>query len=153
MICNRLILAITAPLLACCLTGVAQESGGWRADNSTAKSITGDIAFAPEKLSINFEMFPIARVRNLKPEEVAAMFDADASTVTGGSLYKLNIPATKKFLHRNSLCGGENAQWMAVYAAGRSLRLALFSGQAPPVFTLEAVANSTDLCGTFAYAR
>ncbi|MEI9978855.1 MAG: hypothetical protein WDN23_07575 [Edaphobacter sp.] len=42
---------------------------------------------------------------------------------------------------------------MAAYAQGRSLKLAFFSGQKPPVFTLEALANSSDLCGTFVYTK
>jgi hypothetical protein len=42
---------------------------------------------------------------------------------------------------------------MAAYVAGRTLHLAFFSGQKMPVFTPDAIANSTDLCGTFSYVR
>jgi hypothetical protein len=42
---------------------------------------------------------------------------------------------------------------MATYVAGRSLQLAFFSGDKVPVLTLEALSDSSDLCGTFAYVR
>jgi hypothetical protein len=42
---------------------------------------------------------------------------------------------------------------MATYVEGRSLKLAFFSGQKAPVFTLDAISNSTDLCGTYNYVR
>jgi hypothetical protein len=42
---------------------------------------------------------------------------------------------------------------MVTFVAGRSMQLAFFSGQKPPVFTQEAISNSTDLCGTFSYVR
>ena len=42
---------------------------------------------------------------------------------------------------------------IAAFVAGRTLHLAFFSGQKMPVFTPDAIANSTDICGTFLYAR
>jgi hypothetical protein len=39
------------------------------------------------------------------------------------------------------------------YVSGRSLRVVFFSGQNPPVFSADAIANSTDLCGRFGYVR
>ncbi len=39
---------------ACGVPAVAQEKGLWRAESSTAQSITGDVAFSGEKMSINF---------------------------------------------------------------------------------------------------
>ena len=84
---------------------------------------------------------------------MSAGFDVDSSAGGSGSLYRLNIPAAKKFLHKNSLCGSEDTEWMVTYVSGRSLQLAFFSGQKQPVFTLEAISNSTDMCGTFAYVR
>ncbi len=85
----------------------------WQAAGNTAKNITGDIAFSETKIAINFMAFPIASIRTLKPEEVAAVFDADVNTAGSGSLYRLNIPAAQRFLHKNTLCGTENTQWMA----------------------------------------
>lgn len=42
---------------------------------------------------------------------------------------------------------------MAAYVEGRTLKVAFFSDAKPPVFTLEALANSPNLCGTFTYTR
>ena len=150
---ERLLCALIGSVLACCVFAVAQEKGNWRAANSTAQSITGDIALFDEKISINFSSFTIARIRNLEPGEVSAAFDVDSAAAATGSLYRLSIPASRKFMHRNTLCGTEDVQWMAAYVAGRSLHLAFFSGQKVPVFTLDAISNSTDLCGAFSYMR
>jgi hypothetical protein len=93
------------------------------------------------------------RVRDLAPAEVSAAFDADVNAGVKGALYRVNVPASRHFVHHNTLCGSENTQWMATYAIGRRLQVAFFSGSEPPVFTLDALRNSTDLCGTFSYAR
>ena len=149
---KRLLCAFAGLVLASCVS-MAQEKGSWRASNSTAESITGDVALADERISINYATFTMARIRSLQPAEVSAVFDVDSNAGGNGSLYRLNIPASKKFMHRNTLCGSEDTQWMATYVAGRSLHLAFFSGQKAPVFTLDAVSNSGDLCGTFSYVR
>ena len=117
----------------------AQEQGLWRASNSSAKSITGDIALSDEKLNINFVTFTMVRVRSLEKAELGAAFDADTTVAGAGNLFRLNIPAARKFLHKNSLCGAEDTEWMATYTTGRSLRIAFFSGEKPPVFTLSAI--------------
>jgi hypothetical protein len=145
--------ALTGSLLIYCLTVAAQEKGGWRAASSTARSITGDVALSDEKISINLSTFTMVRVRSLDKVEMSAAFDADSNAAGSGSLYRLSIPATKKFLHRNSLCGDEDTQWMATYVSGRSLQLAFFSGEQVPTFTLDAISNSTALCGTFTYGK
>jgi hypothetical protein len=150
---ETLVRGIVGAVLVCCMTAVAQDKGNWRAVGSTAKSITGDVGLTEEKVSINFSSFTIARIRGLQAAEASALFDADSSAGGSGSLYRLSIPATKTFLHKNTLCGSEDTQWMVTYAAGRSLQLAFFSGPKPPVFTLEALANSGDACGTFSYVK
>ncbi len=138
---------------ACCLSLNAQELGYWRAANSTAQSVTGDIGFSDAKITINFSNFSIVRARDLEPGEISSVFDADSNANNKGHLYKLDIPASKKFMHKNTLCGGEDTQWLATYVDGRTLHLAFFSGQKPPVFTLDAISNSPNLCGTYAYTR
>jgi hypothetical protein len=143
-----LLLAHTTPSPA-----QSAERGYWRASSNTARSITGDISLSDDKLAINFSTTPITRVRDLNATELAAVFDADASTGRMGSLYRLNIPASKKLLHKNTLCGSEDAHWMVAYPQGNALQLAFFSGDKPPVFTFDEIRNSTDLCGTFAYVR
>ena len=142
-----------AVLLACCGPVVAQEAGPWRAASKTAASITGDVALSDSRLAINFATYPIARIRDLEPGETSAVFDADSNAGGRGHLYRLDIPSDKKFLHKNSLCGTEDTQWMAAFVEGRNLHIAFFSGAKMPVFTPEAMANTTDLCGTFLYAR
>ena len=143
--------AIAAIFLLCCLTLAAQENGMWRAANSTAKSITGDIALANEKITINFLSFTMVKIRALEKSELSAAFDADSKANGSGSLFRLDIPASRKFLKKNSLCGAEDTEWMATYVQGRSLQIAFFSGQKPPLLTLDALANSSDTCGTYSY--
>jgi hypothetical protein len=133
----------------------AQDRGFWRATNSSAKAVTGDIEITDARLVINFTAFAIAQIRQLKPTELAAMFDVDASGATGGAgyLYRLEIPADRKFLHKNTLCGSEETRWMATFVEGHTLHVALLSSQNMPVFTFDALQNSPDLCGTFTYTR
>jgi hypothetical protein len=135
--------------------GNAQDRGIWRATSSNAKSITGDIQITDLRLVIDFSGYTIAQIRQLKPAELAAMFDVEASGAEGGAgyLYRLNIPATRKFLHKNTLCGTDETRWMATFVEGRNLHLAFLSSTDMPVFTFEALQGSQDLCGTFTYAR
>lgn len=134
----------------------AQEQGSWRAASKTAESITGDVAFGEEKITIDYLTFPIAEIRALTPAEATALFDADTNAMGRGHLFRMSVPAAKKFLHKNTLCGSEETEWMATYvsgeASGRTLQMAFFSGQKMPVMTAEALGNSTNLCGTFTYA-
>jgi hypothetical protein len=144
---------IAAALLAYGLIAGAQEKGYWRAASNTAASITGDVALSASKIAINFSSFPIAQIRTLQPGEISAIFEAENAAVGSGNLYRLNVPAGKVFLHKNTLCGSEATQWMATFASGNTLRLAFFSGGKMPVLTPEAIANTTDLCGSFLYGR
>ena len=152
-----LLTTLAASLLLCTLPVAAQERGYWRAASNTARSITGDITLSEEKLIINFVGFTVSRIRALQKAEIGALFDTDtnapAASTGNASLYRLNIPATRKFLRKNTLCGAEDTQWMVTYAAGHDLRVAFFSNPNPPLLTPEAIANSTDLCGTFSYTR
>jgi hypothetical protein len=150
---DRILSAVAGFALVCCFTAAAQESGTWRALSSTAQSITGDVALSGERIAINFASFIMAQIRPLQPAEANAVFETETSAGGRGSLYRLNIPGTKRFLHKNTLCGSEDIQWMATFVTGRTLHLAFFSGSKMPVFTPEAISNSTDLCGTFTYAR
>ncbi|MGB6742007.1 MAG: hypothetical protein WBE38_00015 [Terracidiphilus sp.] len=127
--------------------------GPWRASSSAAANITGDIQFSDSKLTINFSSFPIALAQTLKPAEVSAVFDEDVNTAGSGTLYRLNVPAALKLLHRNTLCGTEQTRWMAAYVSGRTLKAAFFSGTDVPVFTFDAITNSSNLCGTYTYVR
>ncbi len=131
----------------------AQDSGAWHAASSNATSITSDIAILKDKVSIDFLIYPLAPIRTLKPVEVSAVFDADVSAGISGMLYRMNIPGGQRFLHKNTLCGGEDTKWMATYVTGHTLNVAFFSGDDMPVFTFDAISKTTDLCGTFGYDR
>jgi len=139
--------------VACTVACPAQDKGYWRAASSTASSITGDISLSNSKISIDFYIFPLVQARTLQPAEVSAAFDADVNAGRTGLLYRVTVPANKRFLHKNTLCGTEDTQWMATYVDGRTLQVAFFSGSQVPVFTVDALAGSTDLCGTFTYGR
>jgi hypothetical protein len=151
------LLAVVAFLtLTCslrCAAQVNQDQGLWRADSSMARAITNDITIYSSKVTLDFYNFLIVRVRTLGPTEVAAAFDADVNAGRNGSLYRLTVPGATRFEHHNTLCSGEDTQWMATYVEGRTLQVAFFSGSNPPVFTMDALANTTDRCGTFMYSR
>ena len=105
-------------------------------------------------MAINFYNFTIANIRNLTPAELAAAFDAEPGTPgTTGTLYRMVIPGTRKFLHGTTLCGSEDTQWIVTYVSGRNLQLVFFSGSGTPVLTPEALSNNPDLCGLYAYTR
>jgi hypothetical protein len=134
-------------------TAIAQDTGLWRAESQNAKSITGDIGIGTLKISMNFKMFTIAQIRNLKPEEISSVFDVDLNARGSGSVYRLDIPGDFKLLRKNTLCGGQDTEYMVTYASGKELHIAFFSGSAIPQLTPEAMNGSTDLCGTFTYVR
>ena len=142
-----------ASILICSLPALAQDKGLWAAAGSSAKAITGDISIADARVTIDYYNFPIGQIRALQPAEASALFDADVNTPGGGSVYRLNISANQRFQHKNTLCGDDEVQWMVTWVEGRTLSVAFFSGSNPPVFTMDALANTTDRCGTFNYAR
>jgi len=129
------------------------EKGTWRAASNTAASITGDIAISGSKISINMTSFLLSPARLIKPSEVAAIFDEAIDTAGNGQLYRLNIPAARRFVGHNTLCGTQDTSWMAVYAIHGELKVAFFSGDDAPLLTFDALQNSTSLCGTFTYVR
>ena len=131
----------------------AQERGNWRAASKTAQSITGDVIFGNEKITMNFLSVVVAQIRPLTPSEIPTVFDGTNAAAGTGHLYRLSIPADKRFLHKNTLCGSEETQWMATYVSGKVLNLAFFSNATPPVFTAEAISNNVNLCGTYTYVR
>ncbi|HTV66874.1 MAG TPA: hypothetical protein VMD98_14790, partial [Bryocella sp.] len=147
---KRTLFAAASLLLAGAISGAAQDRGYWRAASSTATGITGDITISIAKVTINFATFPLAQIRALKPAEVSAVFDADVNAGISGTLYRLDVPAGKRFLHRNTLCGEDDTQWMATYVTGHTLDVAFFSGDDMPVFSFDAIQKSSALCGTYA---
>ncbi len=149
----RRLKTLATSLLLCTLTLAAQDKGYWRPASNTARSITGDISLGEEKIIINLAGFPMVKARTLDKAEISAVFDADSNAPGDATLYRITIPASRKFLNRNTLCGTDDTQWMVTYVSGKSLRLAFFSSQKAPVFTFAAISNSTDRCGTFEYVK
>lgn len=150
---SKLILAAAFCMVAVSLSCAAQDKGYWRAASTNAAAITGDIAFLANAISLSEIGFPSAEIRKLTPTEVAAVFDADVNAGRNGTLYRTNIPAGQRFLHRNTLCGTEDTQWVATYVTGKTIEVAFFSGSDEPKFTFDALVNSPDKCGLFTYAR
>jgi hypothetical protein len=150
---TRTFLVPAAALCAFALSASAQDSGYWRAASSNALAITGDIRIAAARLTINYANFPLAQIRTVTPAEVSAVFDADSNAPISGNLYRLHVPAQQQFLRHNTLCGHDDTEWIVTYAAGRNLQVAFFSGTGAPALTVDALAHSSDLCGTFTYAR
>jgi len=148
-----LLVAGVAILLLWPIAGSAQDKGYWRAESNNANQITGDLAISDSRLTINFISYSLASIRKLTQTEAGAAFDVDVNAAGGGSLYRLSIPADKRFLHHNTLCGSEETQWMATYVQDRTLHVALFSGASMPVLTGEALSSSNEVCGIFGYAR
>ena len=147
------IIAVVTLFLTAGLVLNGQEQGYWRAASTNARAITGDIVIGETSIQINYVPFTIAPIRTLKTPEVAAIFDADVNSGVQGKLYRLSIPSERKFAHKNTLCGTESTQWMAAFVSGRNLQIALFSGLDEPVFTFDALNNSSTRCATFTYAR
>ena len=134
------------------IPAAAQESGPWRASSSNARAITGDVAFSPTKITIDFTMYTIAQIRSLEKQEAVALFNPDNPT-GAGNIFRVAIPSEKRFLHKNTLCGSDDTEWIVTYADGRTLQVAFFSGATPPVLTFDALNNASNLCGVFSYIR
>ena len=134
-------------------TAFAQEKGEWRASSSSAKSITGAVAFSGQRMAINFASFPIAQIRSLTPAELTALFAAEDPIPGSGNLYRLIIPAEKYFLHHSTICGTEETDWVATYTQGHTLQLAFLSGPKMPTFTPEFLTDTSRLCNTFTYVK
>jgi len=133
--------------------GAQEDRGLWSAASTNAHAVTGDITIGEAKVTLNFVTFPLALIRRLKPVEVSAVFDADVNAGIEGTLYRLHVPGGKYIVRKNTLCGGEETQWMATYVTGHTLKVAFFSGDDMPVFTFDAMQNTTTLCGKFTYGR
>jgi hypothetical protein len=144
--------------LAIALFGSVAASAGekktyWGAASSNAIAITSDVELGASKLSIGYIDFPINKAKEISLTEAMAAFDVDTATPGAGTLYHINIAASTRFQHNNTLCGGEDVLWMLAWTTKHSLKLAFFSGADQPQLTFEAVSKSQDLCGVFTYTR
>lgn len=146
-------LVITAIALLLSVSAVAQDNGYWKATSNTAHSVTGDIVISGERLSIYFQPFTIADLRELTTEEIAAVFNFDSTDGVHGKLYRLSIAGDRKFLHKNTICGNEETQYMATAVQGKTMQVAFFSGSKMPSLKAEDLNNSSALCGTYTYSK
>lgn len=155
MTMKRLCVVATTALLTVCAAaqGKSPDNGYWKAASKTAQSITGDIVLSGERMTIYFQPFTIANLRELTPEEIAGAFNFDNADGVRGTLYRLNIPADRRFLHKNTMCGNEETQYMATAVQGKMMQVAFFSGAKMPSLKPEDLNNSSALCGTFTYAK
>lgn len=131
----------------------ARDLGYWRTGDSMASTITGDIEIRRSRVMIDYMVYSLAPIRSLKPAEVSAVFGVVSQPGISGMLYRLKVPATQRFQHKNTLCGYEETQWMATYARPKKLDVAFFSGSSMPVLTFEAMQGSQTRCGVFRYKR
>ena len=125
----------------------------WYALSANAIAVTNNIDLSESKLSIGFVYYTLNRNHDLKPTEASAVFDIDPAEPGSGALYRTFIPAGTRFQRNNTLCGGEDVQWMAKWATAQELKVAFFSSSEPPVLTFDAVSRSQDLCGVYTYKR
>ena len=150
-------LCVTAAAVLLAISSAAQgnspDNGYWKAVSKTAQSITGDIALSGERMTIYFQPFTIADIRELSPDEIAGAFNFESPDGVRGKLYRLSIPAERRFLHKNTMCANEETQYMATAVQGKIMQVAFFSGAKMPSLKPEDLNNSTSLCGTFTYAR
>jgi hypothetical protein len=151
--CKSLLAVVMLVLFAVPTVCNAQDKGYWHAMSSNANKITGDITISESRLTINFIGYSLAPIRKINPTEAASVFDVDINQAGSGSVYRLKIPGDKRFLHHNTLCGSEDTEWMVTFVEEHTLHVALFSGAEMPVLTHDALANSTEVCGVFAYER
>ena len=148
-----IVIALAGMVCLAARVSAQEDRGLWSATSTNAHAITGDVSIGEAKVTLNFATFPLALIRRLKPVEVSAVFDADVNAGIEGTLYRLHVPPGKYIVRRNTLCGGEETQWMATYVTGHTLKVAFFSGDDMPVFTFDAMQNATTLCGKFTYGR
>jgi hypothetical protein len=133
-------LVLASPFIVLLLTAAAPVER-WSASSTTAMSITGDVTFAPDKLTF-------ANRASL------ALSDAGNTPFTGmgkkvaAHLYRVTTPADPALLRGNHLCG-KPVTFVIVWrdAPGASdLTMAAFSGTKIPTSDSDAT-----LCGTFSY--
>jgi hypothetical protein len=128
----------------------AEEVERWQATSTTALSVTGDIAFAPDKMQFqNGQSLSLAIIGHLSG------FEAMGETVDA-TVYRVTAPADPPLKNGNHLCGSGSRALSVTYIAiwtpealpgDTSPRsMAAFSGKDPP-----HSAGSPDSCGVYSY--
>jgi len=126
----------------------------YTAQSKTAMSITGTVRFSSKNISIHGKLYPLTLTHTLTAAELTdakKLFSID--TATSGFLYKTSIPANAPMLNGNTLCGATCTWVLAVYTAPDQLNLSFITGAATPSLAPGALMNSSDVSGTYWYAK
>ena len=136
---------LLAAILIAAVTTQARADEHWQATSTTASSITGDVIFAPNKITFgNKKSLPLADAR--KSTFVGNGKSADAM------IYRVTAPTDLQLIRGNRLCDGKPVNWIVVWnppkvgsdVAPRSM--SPFSGTAVPTSD-----SSPGSCGIFNY--
>jgi len=122
--------------------------------SNTALSITGTIRFSSKSISIHGKSYPLTLSHALTAEELVnakPLFSID--TATSGFLFQTSIPADAPMLNKNTLCSAKCTWVLAVYTAPDQLNLAFFTGDATPNLAAGALMKSSNVSGTYWYAK
>jgi hypothetical protein len=122
--------------------------------SNTALSITGTIRFSSKSISIHGKSYPLTLSHTLSAAELSnskPLFSID--TVTSGFLFQTSIPANAPMLNGNSICNAKCTWVLAVYTAPDQLNLAFITGDAAPSLAPGALMNSSNVTGTYWYAK
>jgi hypothetical protein len=99
----------------------AQEKGAWRPVGTAAKYTTGFVVFSDGRISIAGKLVTVAQTRQLKHDEISAIFRLDLPFAGLGNLYRVRIPRSKNFAHKNTICNTDEAKWLATFVEGDDL--------------------------------
>ena len=150
---RSLLVAAFAVVFAFTLSATAQEDGPWRAASTNARAITGRYRLLSTKVHHQLHHFHhqprSVRSKLRRSSRSSTPISPRAAAISSASTFQ----PIRRFLHKNTLCGSESTQWIVTYAQGRSLQVALFSGSTPPVLTVDALNDPSNLCGIFSYVR
>ncbi len=127
----------------------------WTAVSKTAMGVTGDLLVRPRSVAMAGHTIPLAFLHTLAGaplQQAAALFPVPVNSRLRGALYKVSVPATTSFMRRNTLCGKQRTTFFVLLTDGSDLQLAMFAGRNEPNLSANAVANSTEFCGTYSYA-
>ncbi|NOG71038.1 hypothetical protein [Roseicella sp. DB1501] len=127
------------------------EPERWEPDSTTARAITGQVSFTPERIT-----FGSRASLALEPAGEAADFMVDGQRVSA-TFYKVTVPGNPVLLRGSRLCGnGRPVRLIAVWTPRPIGERAPATGRAFAAFSSQAIPKSADegeLCGTFYYER
>jgi len=130
----------------------------WTAVSTTAMGITGDVELGEHQLVFDdVHSFHIEKIRRLTAPEVDATKELTGnSDLREWDLYKIDIPASAKLNHGNTMCGKRSTTKVIMAQGqgygGTELSLIFFSGSEEPFFKGWRESH-TGVCASFGYVR